>query len=159
METQVLLPTAAEVRGLLGSLLGRDVTLRVTAQPAATEPSDLVGRFVDDEQRLRAVTLCDLAGAAYLGAALALLPTGLPADSIRSGVLAADLADNVHEVLNVLAVLLNGHEHPHVRFVGMTAATEALPDAIDAAGSSLHRFDITFDVRGYGAGRLALAVV
>src|SRR5436309_235657 len=75
----------------------------------------VLGLYVGDRDRMTAVLTLDLALAAYLGGSLALMPPRAAEAAIADGELSPDLLENVGEVLNVLAVVVNAHSDTHQR--------------------------------------------
>ena len=107
------LPSAMAIRVLLERLLGRDID--TVACPPPTSRTAVLGLYVCDRGRMVTVLTLDLPLAAYLGSSLALLPPGTAEAAIADGELGPDLLENVGEVLNVLAAVLNEHSDIHQR--------------------------------------------
>jgi hypothetical protein len=149
------LPPAKDVRDLLEGLLGKDCDfsdgLRVTGAGA------LVGTYVDDSLKLRALIAFDLAMAAYGGAAIGLMPPGGAQDAVDDKDLFPALHDNACEVLNLMASLFNVGSAPHLRLYSTHAPSEALPGDVaghlDALGG---RVDWTVAIKGYGKGQMSI---
>lgn len=156
----VHLPAPIEVRDLLSGLLGREVTLSTTA-PLAPAPGTpvTVATYVDDSLTVRATVACDLPLSAAAGCALALLPPTGVAAAIEAGALDETLAENVYEVLNVLASVFNVADAPHVRLHVMHPAVGAPPPEARARVLALgRREDLAVQVAGYGEGRLSVVL-
>lgn len=153
------LPVAKDVRDLLEGLLGRDVTLtdgtRLTDATAT-----MVGVYVDDQLRMRAVVAMDVALAASVGAAIGLMPVGGVEDAVESGEMLPVQQDNTAEVLNVVAALFNVGDAPHLRLYGWYAPKQASPDDVVAAMPALGgRADWRAGVKGYPGGELSILLV
>jgi hypothetical protein len=149
------LPPAKDVRDLLEGLLGKDVDFADGRR--VTDGSGLVGVYVDDRLGMRAVVACDLALAAYVGAAIGLMPAGGAQDAVEDGELFPVLRDNAAEVLNVMAALFNVGSAPHLRLYGHYAAGEGMPGDVGRhLGSLGPRVDWTVSVKGYGKGELSI---
>ncbi|HET9419748.1 MAG TPA: hypothetical protein VFO49_01340, partial [Nocardioides sp.] len=116
----VHLPARIEVRDLLSGLLGRDVKLSPGA-PMAPGPGEpiTIATYVDDSLTVRATVACDLTLSAAVGCALALLPPTGVAAVVEANTLDNALAENVYEVLNVLAATFNVPDAPHIRLHAM----------------------------------------
>jgi hypothetical protein len=162
MSATTPLPSAKEVRELIESLVGRDVS--VTTGGAMVDPSAdggaLVGAFVDNRLALTAIVLLDLPLAAYLGASLGLVPAREAANAIEERVLPQSLSENAGEILNVLASLFNAEGAPHVKLDGLYEPGS--PVAADVAQwvlAYLRRTDLVMDVAGYGQGKFSLLVL
>lgn len=160
--TQTPLPNAKDVRDLLEGMLGRDVA--VTTGGAMVDPGAgdgaQVGIYVDAHLKLRALVVADLALAARVGAAIALVPAGGADMAIEEGQLSAALYENAYEILNVTASLFNGDGAPHVKLDRCYAPGEALPaDVAQWVLAYVRRLDLDVDVKGYGPGRLSVLAV
>ena len=154
------LPAPKEVRDLLEDLLGRPVAVN-PANPVLAEdvPRTMVSLYVDDTLRLAAVIGLELSLAVYAGAALGLVPPGGAQDSVAEGVVSPMVAENVTEVCNIMAGLLNRPGGPHIRMHQRYLPGQAPPT--DAASWLLalgRRLDLNVEVGGYGGGRLSVAL-
>jgi hypothetical protein len=160
MTAMSAIPTAKAVKDLLEGLLGR--TVEVTgAEPAGTADlaTAFVASYVDDSLRLSAVAALDLSLAAYVGAAIGLVPLGGAAACIRDGELSPMLAENVGEVCNVLTTLLNQDGAAHQRLYRVHRPGQQAPADVGRQLVALGaRLDLDVRVAGYGAGRLWLSL-
>jgi CheY-like chemotaxis protein len=152
------LPPPHRVKELLEGLLSRKVQLRPGDPVLPTSSARaVVGSYVDDQLRLVAVVVADVALAAHAGAALGLLPAAAANEGIASGTLTAAIALNAAEVLNVSARLLNTPGQRHVRLYEIHSPTDALPGDVSALLRSFGaRLDVVVDIAGYGGGGLSL---
>jgi hypothetical protein len=160
MTASMALPASLAVRNMLEDLLGRDVTV-APADPMVG--SDLakatVAVYVDRNLKLAAVLGLDLPLAANAGAALGLLPIGAVEDSLQFGGLTAMLAENVGELCNVFAGLLNRDGSPHVKLHQVFEPGELPPADVTASLLALgRRMDLQVDVARYGGGRLSVSL-
>lgn len=162
MNATTPLPAALEVRELLGDLLGRDVDAVVgtgVVDPHA-HPGAMVGAYVDDMLKLRALVVMDLALTAHAGAAIALMPARAAQDVVAQELLTPVLYDNAAEILNVAASLFNAEGAPHVRLYEAYAPREVLPpDVAKWVVSYVRRLDMELSIAGYGSGRLSVLVL
>jgi hypothetical protein len=155
------IPAAKAVKDLLESLLGRTVEVS-PGDPARTgevTPA-FVASYVDNALRLTAVAGFDLPLAAYVGAAIGLVPLGGARACIQDGELSPMLAENVGEVCNVLTTLLNHDGARHTRLYAVHQPGQPAPN--DVAGRLVapgSRLDLAVTVAGYGAGRFWLSLV
>ena len=165
MATSVLsttpVPSAKAVRDMLTDLLGRDVEVR-SSLPYAPRPADptTLAVYVDDQTVVRAVGVADLAVSARAGAAIGLVPAPAADEAIASGLLSETLAENLYEVLNIAASLLNAEGVVHVKLHEMYAPATTPPAPIAACMQALgRRLDLGVDMSGYGGGRFSLVIL
>lgn len=156
------LPTPVDVRELFENLLGRDVAAEVctTVVDPHKHPGAMVGVYVGDDLKLRAVILLNLSLSAFAGAALALLGVAAARDVLKSELLSPALFDNSSEVLNVAASLFNAGDAPHVRLHEAYAPRESLPGDVDKwVLARCRRLDMKLSVGGYGEGQVSVLVI
>jgi hypothetical protein len=156
----VLLPAAKDVRDMLASLVGRNVTVSPGAPvtPAPDRPV-AVAVYVAPDMSVNALCLMDLGASAYTGGALALLPPGGCQDAVEEdGELSAMLVEAVHEVVNVLAALFNTPGAPHSKLHKLYAPGEDVPGDLAGMLAGFNRIDLDVDVQGYGKGALSLVL-
>ena len=155
----IQLPTEAAVRELLSMMVGSEVAVHYSAEPALNATTaGAVARYVDDEGATQALGACDLTVANALGHALAMLPQQRVREAVAAGQVPADAAENLHEVFNVGANLLNAPDRPHLRLEAvLTGADIPAELAADLAGA-VERLDLDIDVPGYGSGPFALVL-
>lgn len=135
---------------------GKDVEVGPVHPVVPGRDPALVAVYVTDKLGTGAAVACDLPLAAYAGAALGLVPLPQAEEAIASGLLPDDLAENVNEVVNVLASVFNEGEAPHLKLYRVHAVGETLPPDVAASlGYVVRRLDLRVDVAGYGAGRLS----
>ncbi|WP_344169145.1 hypothetical protein [Pilimelia columellifera] len=145
---------------MIEDLMGRQVDV-TPGDPFKTDdlPSSVVALYADDMKKLVAVIGLDLPLAAYAGAALGLMPVGGAEDAVTDRKLSPALLENVSELCNILAGLLNREGGPHVRLHQVVAPGDSLPN--DAAAYLLavgRRLDVNVTISRYGGGRLAIAL-
>jgi hypothetical protein len=154
------LPVPKDVRDLFEDLLGRPVTVGPGDPFLADDLKKmLVSLYTDDKMKLAAVAGMDLPLAVYAGAAIGLLPPGGAQDCVADGVVTPAQAENVREVCNIMAALLNREGGGHLKLYQVFLPGEAPPS--DASGILLalgRRLDLAVDVGGYGSGRLAITL-
>lgn len=154
---EAVLPTAADVRGLLNGLFDRPVTVHQEREPVLPGRGvHVVGSYVEDTGRTRALVFCDLTLGCVLGAALALVPMPRVEEALASGRVPEDLADNTQEVLNVAASLFNSAD-AHLKLKTVHVVPEPVgEDVVELLREHPHRADLTVEVPGYGTGVLVL---
>ncbi|SHG28188.1 hypothetical protein SAMN05443575_1908 [Jatrophihabitans endophyticus] len=153
------LPDPKAIKDLLEGMLGRDVDVAI-GNPVAPTDCAAMGIFHTDLGQLSAVVMTDLPLGAFLGASIALIPVGGAEASVEDGVLAQNLFDNVAEVFNVFASVLNEHSDEHQRLVGTSPGVVGAPgDAAELAGHPANRLDLTVSVAKYGTGHWSVVLV
>lgn len=158
--SETVLPHAKALRDMLEELLGQDVDLQVgpPVVPSRVVKS-AVGVYVDERLGLRAIVVADLALAAFAGACVGLVPKAGARASVEDGKLAPNLAENVAEMVNIMAALFNLDGHPHVRLDGFHLPGEDLPaDVARLSAAYVNRLDLVVTISGYGTGRLSIVL-
>ncbi len=154
------LPPIKLIKDVIDGLLGKEVAV---APADALTPPDSVGGaiavYIDDSDHLGAVAGWDLALAANVGAAVALVPAGAAADAIEEQYLPENLLENLSEVSNVLASVFQIPGNPHLRLSQMyRPINSADNDAVNLLYALGNRIDLKVDVPNYGSGRLAVSM-
>ncbi len=154
-------PSAMELRDLLSGLFGREVDIAMTDPfTGDSKEGSTFGIYSDDQGRSRAVAVLDLPASAYSGAAIAMMPAGGAEDAIAEGEMPQMLKENLGEVLNVMAALLNAEGTPHVKLSAVHHVDEwPEPQIAALAGIQGRRLDLTVTIPLYGKGRLSLVGV
>jgi hypothetical protein len=159
--TRPRVPAPKPVRDMMADLLGRNVDV-TTSAPYAPQHGDAgtLGVYVDDATIVRAVVVADLPFSAYAGAAIGLVPVHAAETALEEKVLPQALEENLYEVLNISASLLNAEGMPHLRLYQMYAPGTVPPAELSNCVRSLGgRLDLAVDVQGYGKGRLSFVVL
>jgi hypothetical protein len=148
------------IKDVLDGLLGKDIEFQ-PGDPMTT--TDTVGgvlaSYVDDGGVLRAVAGWDLPAAAYVGAAVGLVPRGGAEDAVDERYLPESLLENLTEVCNVLASIFHIPGNPHLKLGQTYRPAAAAPDQETALLYALgQRIDLRLSVPGYGEGRLAVSM-
>jgi hypothetical protein len=158
--TTDLLPSPKLVRDTLADLLAKDVTVAPTDPiTSAALPRTVVAVYVNDQRKLTGVLGLDLALAAYVSAALGLVPPGGAKACIEDGALSPMLAENLAEICNILLGLFNREGQPHIRLHQVCYKEADVP--LDARAHLLalgNRIDLTVDVDRYGKGVFSLSL-
>ena len=157
----VHLPQPKQLRDLLTELLGRDVTLSPSA-PYAPGPDTAasVAVYVDDQLRICALIVCDLAFSAHAGAAIGLVPVGGAQAAIDDGKLTDTIAENLYEVLNIAASTFNVAGADHLKLHALHPAGPPLDPHVRISTLTLgRREDLSVDIAGYGTGLLSVVLL
>jgi hypothetical protein len=148
-----VLPTPKDVRDLLESLFGKDVTVS-PGDPVSLNAKAAVAVYVDPTMATTALCLLDI----RLAAALALLPKGGLEDAIDEGELYPMHLEAVYEVVNIAASMFNGEGINHSKLYKLYAPGEPVPGDIAGLAAAFNRIDLKVDVAGYGSGALSIVM-
>lgn len=144
---------------LLEELLRRPVQVVQVAEGPPRQSARWTARYVDGTGRQVALCVVEMPLALAMSAALTMMPPSSGTEWASSGALPDALAENLHEVTNVMATAVQaGGARCTLSELAGFAPGEQLPgiEQIRAASSS-ESFEV--DVEGYGAGRLSLVVL
>lgn len=157
----VHLPQPKQLKDLLVELLDREITLS-PATPFAPAPDTAasVAVYVDDQLRISALILCDLAFSARAGAAIGLIPAGGAQAAIDDGKITDVIAENLYEVLNIAASMFNVPGADHLRLHALHPAGPPLDPQLRISALTLgRREDLSIDIAGYGAGAVSVVLL
>jgi hypothetical protein len=130
-----------------GTFLSDLYGLKITAAEEAGLTCDKFGclaTYVDSEGNEKGRILCDLQGAAMLGAALTQVPMGAVEDAVSAGELPDNLSENVREVLNISVNVFPSHENQRLVLKDVSTEASELPPVADAVPLKL-------EIQRYGA--------
>lgn len=152
--TTFVVPTEQTVTSLLQMLYGNDLS---SGDCSVDDVSSYrTSTFVDDDNNLVAVLICDIQFAVYSGAALSMIPSGGADDMIAENDVSKTVLDNYHEVMNICSKLLMTDTGAHLRLGKVfDTAEEAGSDSIQAIATKVG-FEV--DIPGYGKGKIAAIV-
>jgi hypothetical protein len=153
------LPVPKDVKDLFEDLLGRPISVS-PADPirGADIPKTLIAVYVDRASKLGAVIGLDFALTAFVGAAIGLIPPGGAEACIEDNEISKMIGENVIEVCNILASLINHEGAPRLKLYNTFLPGNRPPnDAVAHLLALGRRLDLTVDIGGYGAGQLAFA--
>lgn len=154
----VQLPGRKDVADLMANLVGEEVA--VEELPTGSLPLDemiCLGVYVAEDTALSAVAAMDVQLANRLGAALAMIPDDAVDEQIAANAVEGEIRENIKEIFNIAASLVNRPSAPHQRFDKLLIPSE---DPSSTAVDKLvrepdSRRDFKLTVPGYGEGRLA----
>jgi len=158
MTAKLKLPTADAIAHLLGSLFDKRIAVTKSAAPLASAAYRGVCDYVDAEQKTLFVCVCDLPALGSLGAALAMIPPAVVAESVRAGKPSDALRENAYEVFNIAASVFNdieGAEH-HVKLRELLVAPPLPPAALAKIAKPVSRLDFDVTVPGYPVGKVSV---
>lgn len=153
------LPPNKDIKDLLESMLGRDVSLEPskTTLSSSDTVGSLIATYCDDDSKNRAVLGWSIEAGAHVGASIGLIPAPLAKEMAAENFLRLDIADNLAEVSNVMAALFDLPGNPHVRMKDRYCpAATAPPELSSFLYSNPDRVDFDITIKGYGSGKFAL---
>ncbi|HTW07783.1 MAG TPA: response regulator [Acidimicrobiales bacterium] len=139
---------------VLEGLLGRTVSTVAAPPPTLSKPG-AVARYRSGTESHRAMLVAELAVVASVGAALSRIPPKQTEEYVRDGAVPDIIAENFHEVANILSKVVPGYEE-HWSLEG----TSVLPQLgghveVWAAEATSWRKPLEVRIDGYPAGRAA----
>jgi two-component system chemotaxis response regulator CheY len=159
-EATAHVPTPYDVRDVLVTLLGRDVTVEPGDPFSGEDGRTSYAVFVDDRLATRMVAVADTDFSTHASAAVGLVPPPLAESAARRGALPELLADNLDEVLNVCGAAVNGPGRRRVRLWSVhRAGLDAPADVVALAAVPGRRLDLVVAIPSYGSGRLSFVAV
>ncbi|MFK7768390.1 MAG: hypothetical protein AB8B55_14300 [Mariniblastus sp.] len=155
MPTEPITPEA--VTSILDGLFGCATTANEVETPAPIAGPKVMATYNDCDGNLQFVIACELSIANSMGAALTMIPPGLAKEATANGSIPENIAENIHEVLNICsAAFANYHHHRIVLdqvIVPGDVADDALVAALDAAECLIQ---IDYELERYAPGKISL---
>lgn len=154
-------PIQEDIRDLLGDLLGRGVAVDKKGEAIAFDEDEagLVATYITESGDVGALCVCDSNFAILVGAALVMVPANVAREQMKAGVIDETHLEFTHEVVNILAKLLNTPRTPHLKLAELHLLPGELPEAVAALlASPEFRRDFVATVEGYGEGRVSILV-
>ncbi len=150
-------PKINSLHTLLSGIYGRGVPVDATAkfEPGPVKPC-AAAIYVDNQDQPVGLMLCTLAAAAYLGAALSLLPKSVADDCVKKAALDPLLLENFQEVANICASMFTEHIGARAHLKSIVAKLTAPPPEFKAFLQTALRTDVTLEIPGYGPGFASL---
>ena len=156
MATTFVVPDAPAVTNLLNVVFGDGLAV---ANGSAEELADRhVATYVDDDDKLVAVGVCDKPFVAYSGAVLSMIPAGAANDMIKDDDISPSILDNFYEVMNICSrLLMTEKDSNHLR-LAQCLSPDAGAAALDQLNGGGQRVAFDLKIPGYGAGQMAFVV-
>jgi hypothetical protein len=146
-----------EVCILLRDILGRNITSKkIPPYPLASPGRRIVAVFEPDDGSQLSICVCDLAFAAYSGAALAMIPAGVAKESVTAGKCEESLLENFTEILSICRQWFQGSS-THMAPPRVYLTKQEIPPNVAAVlAAPKSRADAEITIPGYGAGQLSI---
>jgi hypothetical protein len=153
------MPEGKVIVELLGQLTGQAVSVKKPAAPIKLGPTVQTATYISQKDEILVICLCEIELAAYLGAALVVLPQRAAKEVADKGVLDGPAAGGFRECMNICAALLCSDSTPHVRFANNFPHPKAAgAEAMAVVTKPARRVDYRIDIEGYGGGGLAFLI-
>ncbi|EKD41338.1 MAG: hypothetical protein ACD_73C00763G0003 [uncultured bacterium] len=153
------LPESEDILSLIKDLLGRGVMAKESEKFVYPSKNNLyVASYIDVNNQILQIMLVDVAFAANVGAALAMIPSGAAKDAIKAKKVEGELLGNAREVFNIAASIFNTPQSTHVKLKEMYATNQELPAELKEYLTHLPEksLSLEFDIEEYGNGRLTV---
>jgi hypothetical protein len=153
------MPLPETVASVLTDLLGKEVRVKL-GKPFALRPGSpiIFSLFRDDQGKAATVMTCDLLLAAYTGAALALISSGVEQEVMRMRKLPDNLFENFREVVNIVGgTLFNSPATPHLVLCEVITSPGSLsPELKPLLHNPASWLFIDVSIEDYGNGKMTL---
>ena len=159
MPEQGTLPSPDALSKVLSDLLmERRVSVSKSAPMRFHPPAPFVlATYKSEDGKSAVVCVSDLALASAASAALTVIPPKVAAESVRTGRLSEELAENLHEIFNVCAGLFYRPDAPHFALEGVTVQSKPLSGPLAGAMARPRgRCDFEVSISGYSSGKLSI---
>lgn len=154
MSTSYLMPTCQSITAILEMVFGSGLSVQEGAAPGAAEC--FAATYVNREDNLVALCLCDLPFVAYSGASLSMIPAGVAKEMIASRDLSKAFVDNFHEVMNICSKLMMSDHSAHLRLMKTLSPVESGGAITSLAENQSCSFVV--DIPQYGQGALTFLI-
>lgn len=156
-----VLPHVVEVENAVKDLMMVPVKVRQAKPQLLDQRPMIVGLYGGEDNRTRAMWVCDLYACGVIGGSLTLFPPHQVFNLFREHKISEGMFDNVREILNVFAGLFYRQEiHQEVHLTASHIIVKPNPKLDDLMTSgSVQRLDMEVQSDSYGKGRMVTLVV
>lgn len=156
------IPIPETVANVMSDLLGKEVSVQ-QGQPVSIKPAaPLTFAFFRDDEGLPAtVIICDLALAAFTGAALAMVPPEEGKKALRTNKLPESIYENYREVVNIVGgTLFNSPETPHLALQDVFVTPDRLSTELKPLMTEpVNGLFLDVTIEDYGDGKMTILAV
>ncbi|MFK8018464.1 MAG: hypothetical protein AB8B86_01735 [Pseudomonadales bacterium] len=151
MSHQYVEPNAKSVKTLLEMLFGDD--LAVNDADYHEVPKPYVATYIDADEKIVAMCICDLALVARAGAAFSMVPADVAEEIIGGDELSETFQSNFYELMNICSKLMLSDDSAHLK-LDKTLGPDQDTGTLVAAMEDPSRYAFTVDIPGYGPGEM-----
>lgn len=155
MSTKFVIPTPQAISSLLSVIFGEELDVSNCDAPGLSDQH--VATFVDDDDQLVALCVCDKQFVAYSGAALSMIPADVANEMITGNSVTEAMVGNFYEVMNICSKLMMSDTSAHLR-LDRTLSPEQSAESIAALQDSSQITGFGVDIPRYGKGTLTFVV-
>ena len=155
MCTNYVVPTPESIASLLSMIFGEALDVSKCDTPVLDDRH--AATFIDDEDHLVGLCICDKQFVAYSGAALSMIPADVAKDMINGNDVPEAMVGNFGEVMNICSKLMMSESSKHLR-LGKTLSPGASADALASLQESAEISAFGVDIPKYGKGTLTFVV-
>lgn len=149
------LPDEENVAKLLTSLLGEDVTVKLTEETQLLDLSSVKAFYVNDQGHPQKLLVCDLPFANSIGAALTRIPLATVEEANAALEVPQNIYENLYEVLNICVNVFPAKSNSHIVLGDVITPGQDADGADTNAIANMVTFEV--DIPRYGVGLLGLA--
>jgi ABC-type cobalamin/Fe3+-siderophores transport system ATPase subunit len=152
-------PSIPDIQEMLTGLVGKDVLLTEASTAMSMEDGiDVIGEYRADERATPLLCCVDCGFAVRAASALMMVPAGEANKAVSEGEISEDTLENLREVFNVGASVLNKAGNAYYRFTELypTQGGELPADVKQVLENPTSRVDWEGEITDYGAGRMNL---
>ena len=149
--------TIDQLQGLIGCLYDVETSADAVTPAQPIEDKRVVATYNDMDGQLRFAVTCELSLANSLGAALTRIPPGGAEDATSDGEVPANIAENLHEVLNICSTAFADAINNRIVLDKMFLPGDELADGLgEKIASSNCILQANYDVERYQTGKISL---
>ncbi|MEO0574282.1 MAG: hypothetical protein AAF004_02380 [Pseudomonadota bacterium] len=155
MSTRFVVPDGEAVGELLSIVLGDGTS---AADASVTDFSGYyAASYIDDDDKLVAVGICNTPFVFYSGAALSTIPAGAASDMMAEGEPSDSIFDNFYEVMNICSrLLMTEQDEHHLRVAKTFKPAEAASVISEITDGVTKCFNLA--IPSYGEGEMHFIV-
>ncbi len=155
MSTIYEIPTPPATTDLLSVIFGDG--LSTASMDAPGTDGRYVATFINREDELVALCVCDKPFVAYSGAALSMIPVDVANEMISSNDVTEAIVGNYYEIMNICSKLLMAESGAHLRLDKVLAPEDAA-DTVGKLDGSATVVSFKVDIPRYGNGEISFIV-